>query len=131
MDRLLAGAALAVHRGSRYLVREVRRQEAVTGHVRPLLSHLVHIAKDNVLHPGRLDAGPLHDLVQHQRPQVVGVNAGQHPILAAHGGADRLYDDYFSHGAPPNVNVTPPYSITRPATAPVSLALAPAIAAHQ
>ena len=97
VDGLLGAAALAVYGRGGDRVGEVGGEEHVAGDVDALLADLVDAAEDDVLDHAGLDAGALDDLVQDHCAEVVGVDAGKDAVAAAHGRANGLYDDYFSH----------------------------------
>ncbi len=95
MDRLLAGAALAVDRGAGHFDREARLEDDVAADVRGLLADLRDVAEDDVSDLRGSTPALVDDLAQHLRAEGDGVGAGQHAVAAAHGGPYRLDDDNF------------------------------------
>ena len=87
VDRLLAGAALALDRGGRHVHREARRQPGLTAGGGGLLAVLPDAADEDVVHRAGVDAVPLDDGAQQLGEQVNGMHVGQRATLlaAAHG----------------------------------------------
>ena len=103
VQRLLRGAALAVDRGARHAFRKLGREHRVARDVGGLLAHLHHAAHHHVLDGRGIDAGAIHQLVQHLGGQIRGVPPAHAPALAASGGPGRGDDIGLSHGKTPSL----------------------------
>ena len=123
VDRLLAGAALAVDGGRRRLDRQAGLEPGVAGDVDPLLAELLHAAGDDVLDLGRVDPGALDQLGVGLGEQVGGVDVLVVALLlvpAPDRRAHRLDDHDLAapelavpvlcHRKPPFVAVVAPHS---------------------
>ena len=80
VDRLLAGATLAVDGDTRDGLRPARRQRRGARDVEGLLAGLRHATPDHVVDQRGVDARFLDESVEHLRGQVGGVDAGQAAI---------------------------------------------------
>ena len=106
VQRLLAGAALAVDCGAGHSLREAGGQGRVASDVEALLPHLGDAAPDHIVDECRVDARTLYKTLQRKCGQIHGMDPGQGTLLGlAHSDrcADSGDDDGISVGHGPDV----------------------------
>ena len=98
---LLRGPALTIDRGAGDLIGKPGPEPGVAGDVSPLFAGLGDAPAYHLLHLGRLDSGPLHDLGLHGGEDLGGVQSRQPTVPLADRRPDRFDDDGFRHGEGP------------------------------
>jgi hypothetical protein len=113
VHRLLAAAALPVHRRAGHRLRESRAEGRPARDVGRLLADLGDVSGDDVVDPRRVDPGPLDQRLERLGEQVGRMHRRQGPTGLAL--ADRrpncLHDDRVPHGAS---SVGKSYRLIRP-----------------
>jgi hypothetical protein len=100
VDRLLAGAALAVHGDAGHGLRPAGGEDGAAGDVEGLLADLAHAAPDHIVDLARVgQAGPLGQRVQHMGRQVNRVHPGQGAVPLAHRRPNGRHDHRVAHRA--------------------------------
>ena len=102
VDGLLRGAALPVDGCRRDLLGKPGGEPRVPADVDGLLPDLRDTARDVVLDQPRVDAGPLHERLEHGAQQVDRMGAGEAALALPDGAPDCLDDDGLTHGPSPS-----------------------------
>ena len=98
LDRLLAGAALAINRHRRGRLREqLARQHAHAANLHRLLARLTDAAGHHIIDGLGIDPAALDEGVERLGQQIHRVHPGQTPAAAAASGADRFDDIRSAH----------------------------------
>ena len=95
---LLGGPALGVNGGGRHLIGEMLTEPRRAGHIRCLLAGLGHTATHHLTDRRRVDSGTFNHAPLDLAEQVGGMGVRPHAVATTNGGANRLDNDWGSHG---------------------------------
>src|SRR6266498_2268988 len=103
VDRLLAGAALAVDRCHANLVPQTRVQPGIAADMAALLARLGDASGENLADRPRTESGPLHDGTLYVPEHGLGLETGEPATALADRRPDRCHDDRLAHALHPCV----------------------------